>query len=272
MAILWRRFTSVLMIALGLLGLAACAAGAYAVWKVESRLQQANDRTFALVDRGLGAVEDRVRHTRQSVEKSRITTSEITHSLRDWATRKVEDRLVTQLEIEARTEKLAGQLLAADLWLDSSADSVRDFQQVLEVGRSLGAEVDPASLDDALETLASIRGRLQEAEQSVAEVRGFAIAVRGESDENRTARVLKLLARVLVTITEIGPRLERLADRVASARVDANEAKASTSAYILWTAIGCSGILAWIAAGQLALCVWGRQRWRRGATPADRTK
>ena len=43
---LFRRFTSVLMIALGLIGLAACAAGAYAVWKVEARLQQANDRAF----------------------------------------------------------------------------------------------------------------------------------------------------------------------------------------------------------------------------------
>jgi hypothetical protein len=178
---------------------------------------------------------------------------------------------VTQLEIEARTEKLAGQLLAANLWLDSSVDSVRDFQQVLEVGHSLGADVDPASLDDVLATLASVRGRLQEAEESVAGVRGFVTAVTGESDENRGARVLKLLARVLVTITEIGPRLERLADRVASARADAKEAKASTSSYILWTAIGCSGILAWIAAGQLALCVWGRQRWRRVATPLDRT-
>jgi len=261
-AMLFRRFTSILMIALGLLGLAACAAGVYAVWKVESRLQQANDRAFALVDRGLGAVEDRVRRTQERVEKSRITTNEITQSLKDWATRKVEDRLVTQLEIEARTEKLAGQLRVADLWLESSADSVRDFQQVLEVGRSLGAAVDPASLEEALSTLASVRGRLQEAEQSVAEVRGFATTMQGESGESRAARVLKLLARVLVTITEIGPRLERLADRISGTRADAAEAKAKTSTYILWTAIGCSAILAWIAAGQLALCVWGRHRWR----------
>ena len=169
-----------------------------------------------------------------------------------------------RLEIEARTEKLAGQLHAADVWIESSADSVRDFQQVLEVGRSLGAEVDPASLEEALATLTAVRGRLQEAEQSVAEVRGFATAVQGESGENRTARVLKLLARVLVTITEIGPRLERLADRVSGSRVDAREARAKTSTYILWTAIGCSAILAWIAAGQLALCRWGRNRWRPG--------
>jgi hypothetical protein len=68
---------------------------------------------------------------------------------------------------------------------------------------------------------------------------------------------------VLVTITEIGPRLGRLAGRIADTRADAQEAKAKTSDYILWAAIGCTVILAWIAAGQLALCVWGRNRWQR---------
>ena len=260
---LFRRVTAVLMLALGLLGLAACAAGGYAVWRAEARLQRANDRAFALVDRGLGAVEDRVRRTQQRVEQSRITTNEITQGLREWATREAKDRLVVQLEIETRTEKLAGQLHDAGLWLEASTDSVRDLQQALELGRSLGAEVDPASLEEVLETLVSIRSRLQEAEQSVDEVRGFATAVGGETDENRVARVLKLLARVVVTITEIAPRLDRLAARIADTRADAQQGKARTSSYILWTAIGCTVILAWIAAGQLALCVWGRNRWRR---------
>ena len=127
---------------------------------------------------------------------------------------------MARLDLETRTEKLAGQLHAADLWLEASTDSVRDIQQVLELGRSLGAEVDPASLEEALETLAGIRGQLQEAEQSVDEIRGFATAVGGESDENRVARVLKLLARVVVTITEIGPRLDRLAARISDTRAE----------------------------------------------------
>jgi hypothetical protein len=264
MAMLFRRFVATLMVALGLLGLAACAVGVYAVWKTEARLQQANDRAFALIDRGLGAVEDRVRRAQQRVEQSRITTSEITHGLRDWATKEAKDRLVAKLEIESRTEKLAGQLHAADLWVEDSTDSVRNAQKILELSQSLGAGVDPASLEEALGTIASIRGRLQEAEQSVAEVRGFATAVEGESDENRVVRVLKILARVVVTITDIGPRLHRLAARIADTRADAQATKARTSNYIYWAAIGCTVILAWIAAGQLALCVWGRNRWRKG--------
>ena len=257
-----RRFVATFMIVLGLLGLAACAVGVYTVWKAEVRLQRANDRAFALVDRGLEAVADRVRRTQQRVEQSRITTSEITHGLRNWATREAKDRLVAKLEIETRTEKLAGQLNAADQWLEASTDSVRDVQHALELGHSLGASVDPASLEEALATLASIRGRLQEAEQSVAEVRGFATVVAGENDENRVVRVLKIMARIIVTITDIGPRLERLATRIADAQADAKEAKTRTSNYLFWAAIGCTVILAWIAAGQLALCVLGVRRFR----------
>jgi hypothetical protein len=155
------------------------------------------------------------------------------------------------------------------LWIEDSADSVRDLREVLELSRSLGARVDPASLNQVLDTLASVRIRVQEAEQTVAEVRGFATAVGGESDENRAARVLKLLARVLVTIGEISPRLDSLAARISETRADAQQLKARTSSYILWAAVGCSVILAWIAAGQLALCVWGRNRWRR-MVPASR--
>jgi len=263
----FKRLVAFLAVALGLLGLGACAAGGYAVWRAEVRLQRANDWSFDLIDRGLGAVEDRVRRTQDRVDQSRITTSEITQNLRDWATRKTADRLVTRLEIAARSEQLAGQLHVADLWLASSADSVRDFQELLELGRSFGAEVDPAALDDVLATLASIRGQFHEAEQSVAEVREFARAVGGEADEHRVARVLKLVARVLVTITEIGPRLERLADRIADIRTNARKIQTKTSNRIRWTAVGCTLILVWIGAGQLALCLWGRRDWRR-RTPA----
>ncbi len=84
----------------------------------------------------------------------------------------------------------------------------------------------------------------------------------GESDENRVARVLKILARIIVTITDIGPRLDRLATRIADAQADAKVAKTRTSRYIFWAAIGCTVILAWIAAGQLALCVVGVRRFR----------
>lgn len=263
MTTLFRRIVAAPALAFGLLGLVVCAVGGYVVWTVEDRLQRANDRAFALIDRGLGTGEERVRRTRERVEQSRITTTEITQAFREWATRTAEERLVIQLEIEPRTEKLAGQLRAADLWLESSADSIRDVQEVLELARSLGARVEPASLEPALDTLALVRAEVQEAEQTIAEVREFETP---GLEENRAVRVLKLLARVLVTLSEAGPRLDRLSDRISEAQANSQQAQRKASSGILWAAVGCSVILAWFAAGQLGLCVWGRNCWGQGLT------
>lgn len=271
MTTLLRRLVSVLMLAAGLLGSAACAAATYAVWRVEVRLQQANDRAFDLIDRGLGAVEDRVRRVRERVEQSRITTGELSAKLRDWATRKAEERLVAKLEVERRAGQLEGQLRAADLWLESSEGSIRDAQGFLDLGRSLGADVDPGWLNEPLETLAAIRAKVREAEREAEEIREFA-SPEIEVDENRLARVLRLTARVVVTVTEISPRLDRFANRVSDVRADARGVQEQTSRRILWGAIGCTVVVVWVAAGQLALCVWGRRLLRRRPDPAPAAK
>ena len=203
-----KRVAAFLALVLGLLGVVACCAGVYAVWLVGSRLERANETVFAAIDRGLAAVEDRVRGVRQRVAESKITTSEVTQKLREWTTKKGKDRLVARFEVESRTEKLAGNLHMADVWLGTSAESVRDTQRLLELGQRLGAGADPASLDEVLERLLCARGKLQEAERAVVELREFATGNVGESEESRLARAAKILARILVTLGEVEPRLE----------------------------------------------------------------
>ena len=72
----------------------------------------------------------------------------------DWVRAPLRDALAARFDLETRTEKLSGLLRAADLWMEASTDSVQDIQQALELARSLGAEVDPASLNEAIVTLA----------------------------------------------------------------------------------------------------------------------
>src|SRR5438105_794586 len=113
------RVAGILAVVLGVLGVAGCAAGAYCVWLVASRLDRANDTVFEAIDRGLGAVQDRVPVVQQRVRDSKVTTAEITEAVRGWAGKKVQDRVVSELEIERRVEKLSGQLQAADLRLEA---------------------------------------------------------------------------------------------------------------------------------------------------------
>jgi hypothetical protein len=256
---LLKRIGALLALAFGFLGVIACMGGIYAVWVLASRLEQANDKVFATVDKGLASAQEWARRVQKRVQESRITTAEIDQKFRDWSVKKGRDRLVSQLEIESRAEKLAGHLQTADSWLETAAESIRGAEHVLEVGNSLGASVDPASLEDMLAKLEEIRSRLQQTERSVDRIREFAAGKEDESEASRLARITKLLGRTLLTITEIDTRLEDSIARLAELRTDAQHTQARTGHYILLATIACCLLLAWIAAGQAALCVFG---WR----------
>jgi hypothetical protein len=264
---LFHRASAILALALGVVGVAGCAAAAYGVWLVASRLHRANDQVFDAIDRGLGSVQDRLPLVQQRVRDSKITTAEITEAVGAWTAKKVQDRIVSQLEIESRTEKLSAQLQAAELRLDASTEVVLDVRRVIELGQNLGARVDPASTDEVLGLLASLRGTAQQAEQAVDGVRRFATPAAGESVEDRLARVAKVLARILLTLVEVDRRLDEFATRLAEVRGAARQSRARTSNYITLWSVVCYGLLAWVAAGQVALCHWGWSHCRRGRLP-----
>ncbi len=261
----FRRIAGLVALAMGLAGVVACGAGAYGVWRVQTRLDRANDKVFDGVDRGLSAAQNRIPVARERVRQAKITTDEVAEALRGWTTKQAQERVAAKLEIDSRAEKLAGHLHAVDLRLDASEMAVRDVRQLLELGQNLGADVDPASTDDVLELLAQVQGTLRETEQTVAEVRKFTDPNR-ESVEDRLARVVKLLARVVATFADIESRLDRCAARLAELRADAQRLHEKTSTRIWQGALGCYGLLAWMAAGQAALARWGWYRCFQGRT------
>ncbi|MBX9583715.1 MAG: hypothetical protein K2X87_25715 [Gemmataceae bacterium] len=215
-----RRPVGLLALVFGAVGAAGCAAGGYGVWRVWSRLDRANEALFAAVDRGLGAVEDRLPAVRQWVRESKLTAEVLAEAVRGWVGRKAQDRLVAELEVEARAERRAGRLAAADLRLVASADAVLDIRRLLEIGQGLGARVDPAVTDDVLERLAVLRAGVQQAGEAVEQVGRFAAPGEGPV-EDRLARAARLLALVLLTLTEVDRRLDEFAARLAEVRLDA---------------------------------------------------
>lgn len=263
-----KRVAAVLALVLGCAGFAGCLAGAYGVWLVQSRLERANDNVFDAVDRSLKVVQDRIPIVQKKVEDSKITTSEIKDALREWGAKKAKDRIVAKLQIESRTEKLSEHLRTADFRLEASREAVRDIQQVLEVSQSLGARVDPTSLDALLERLVSMQESLQQAERAVDGVRKFA-----EDDpvEDRLAQAAKLLARVLLMLSDVDERLDDFDARLSELRAQARQGNATTSHYIVSGAVVCYALLAWVGAGQAALIWLGWCCLRRRRLPAGPT-
>lgn len=267
----FHRAAGLLALAFGLVGVAGCAAGAYGVRLSWSRLDRANAKVFDAIDRGLGAVQDQVPTLRERVEDSKVTTAEITEAVQAWAAKKVRNQVVSELEVELRVERLAGHLQAAELRLDASTEAVLDVRRVIELGQSLGAGVDPASTDEMLELLAALRGEVHQAQQAVDEVRRFATPGPGESITDKLARVAKVLARILLTLSDVDRRLNQFAARLSDARADARQQKEQTTRYLLWGSVVCYGLLAWVAAGQVALarCGWRCCRRRRSTRPDE---
>src|SRR5262245_24245337 len=94
------RLVGLLALALGLVGVTACAAGAYGVWKVQSRLNRANEKVFAAVDHGFAAAQERVPTVQERVKQAKITTDDLSDALRDWTKREARERVTAKLEID----------------------------------------------------------------------------------------------------------------------------------------------------------------------------
>ncbi len=263
-----RRAAGIIALAFGVIGVAGCAAGAYGVWLLAARLDRANDKVFDAIDRGLGAVEDRLPAVQRRVKDAKITTAEISDTVQTWATKKVRDRVVSELEVESRVEKLSGHLQTADVRLEASTESVLEVRRMIELGQSLGARVDPASMDQVLELLAALQAQVQQAEQAVDEVRKFATPAPGETIEDRVLRIAKVMARLLLTLSDVDRRIDHFAARLSEVRADARQLKERTSRYILLGSVVCYALLAWAAAGQIALGRCGWRLCRRGRSPA----
>ena len=259
---LFKRVAAVLALVFGSTGMAGCLAGAYGVWLVESRLDQANDKLFEAVDRRLEVVQDRIPIVQQRVRESKVTITDVTQAVLEWGAKKGQDRMVAQLQIESRTEKLSEHLRTADLRLEASREAVRDVRQVLEISQSLGAKVGPTSMDVVQERLVSLQETLQQAERAVDGVRKFATPG-GDPVEDRPGQVANLLARILLTLSEVDRRLDDFTARLSEVRAEVRQGKARSSHYIVLGAVVFYGLLAWVGAGQAALSWWGWSCFRR---------
>jgi hypothetical protein len=257
----FKRVVALLALILGASGMVACLAGSYAVFVLASGLHQANDSTFAMLDLGLTAAQARVRGLQQRAQRTQITATELAQHLQDWGTRKAKDELLARLELERRADKLEGQLDTVESWLATAIESTRSVQQVLELSQRAGAPVEPASLDGVLARLTSLSSTMQQTAGVLDEIRRFTTSKEAEAEENRLQRARRLIARVLATLGDLETRLDELPPRLVELQTDIQQAQARVSqAIVRLTVAGCL-VLAWIAAGQAALGLWGWKGW-----------
>lgn len=267
-----KRLLGLLAAILGFVGVLVGVAGVPATVSLGSRVNRANDRAFTLVDGALVAAQDRVLTAKSYVHASRITAADFKQAVKECASRQISQEIVSRLQIEDRAEKLSLTLQQAGTCLDTSATLVRGVQQSLELASSLGIPADATVVEAVPEKLLELKGRLQQATETVDRIRESVAAVTiEEPPEDRLARAIQLAAGVVATLGEIDTRLEGLADWLAQKRVAMEQQRARMHTYIVIAVILVLLLFAWWAAGQVALCVYG-WRCRCNARACDRLR
>jgi flagellin-like hook-associated protein FlgL len=251
---LGQRIFWLFAILFGSVGCVVCVAAIVSGYRVSHRLGQATESVFQKIDASLVSVGKRMARTQQRVNSSKISSEEIVDALKDWTRREAGDRLAIRLETAEKTERIGATLQQADDWLEISQSSVNLVQHALSIGRQSGAPVETPSVDALLEEIESLRQQLTEATELVARIHQRTTDSQDEKTPGeRIEQAVQLTLRVVATLGSLDARLETFEKRLSQARDNLQGVESKTHRRLRVVTVCVILLLAWMAAGQMAL-------------------
>lgn len=241
---------------LGLVGGIFCLVCLFGVWYLGARVTRTTEKIFDQIGHSLTLVQERVLETQQRVSQSKLTTKDIVQSLKVRAAEETRERLFEQLNLEGKAEQLATGLRQADQWLETSEDTLKRVQQILDFGSTLGAPMEVDRISHLLERLDLLRLQLRESLVAVDEVRVHAA---DNSLKARFDKALQLVKRVALALGEVDIRLGKLVTRLTELQANTQYQQAKILRWVTLAKVTASFFILWMGAGQVLLCLQG---WR----------
>jgi len=153
-------------------------------------------------------------------------------------------------------------LRQAELMLELSHETAVHVRQALEVGAEFGFSLNTDAVDPLIERLADIKVDLsrsidtaQRLGQHMGESRD------DESVATRAKQAATIVARLLTTFGKVDSRLASFQGRVTHAQNAIGDLNAKTHTRVVAVAVCVTLFLLWMAAGQLCLWRWARNRY-----------
>lgn len=259
----WNRTSALLAICLGAVGIAVCIVIAIGLWYLASRLTTVNDTAFDAIDKALTAVVDRTLDAGKSVQESKITAESIGETLRNRTLDKAAERLSSRLELEEKSKRLLSGIQQADHGLDVAAASMEVLQNALELGGSLGVPLDGSLVASLTDRIATLRAELQEATDTINGIsEGVAELAEGDIALERKQQVVQLALRVALSLGEIDSRINSAASALSDTQATAKKVRAKMHSQILFGKTVFLLLIAWMAAGQVALLRQGMKNYQ----------
>jgi hypothetical protein len=252
-------------IVFGCIGIAVCVAAMIILWVASTRLGRATDAVFSKIDHALAAVRQRVVQTETRIAAATSSAEELGDTLREWTKQEPAQRLAFQLSITERSERLAAVLRQADDSLEIAASSIGLVQDMLSIAGSTGAPTDKTLVDRLMDEIVSLRTRLGEANDYVAQIQDrFSDAAEERSLEERFDTAASFVLRTVAVLGTLEPRLVAFADSLTSAESKMQSLGERTRSWIMVITVGITLLILLMGAGQVAL--W-RVAWNAGAWP-----
>jgi uncharacterized membrane protein YiaA len=263
----FKQSLNVLALILGIVGFVGCIAAIVGVWIGCARLSQTTENLFGKIDQTFIVVRERISRTTERVQKSKITTESIEQALRDWSKREASQRLASLPAIKEKAERLAGIMEQADHLLELSASSTEVAQDILSMGTATGAPMTTEPADRLLEEIGALRSQLAQARELVERIGGLTAEAREEKIlEERIYQCVKLSLRLVATLSSLDTQLEKIEGKVSDIQEKVHSFETKTLRRILLISICISLVIAWMATGQVFLCLHGWKSLSEGRT------
>jgi chromosome segregation ATPase len=262
-----RRVAGVLALLFGLVGVAACLAGAAGIAIAASRAQRLNATVFAQLDEWTMQIDGRVEQARVAAETTHGVTEELAETLRSAAAEAIESRVESQPRVEELERRLSGAMSEATGMLEASAAGAELFERFVRVWGEYAA-ARPQAAERSAELLAAIQGSQQAIEQAtgmLADLQSRLDSVRGgEGTDEDSQRILKLAGGILMRLEVVQQQLRAFRERLQAMRDALDELRATVQGRIRLTAMLSGLVLFWFGLGQWFLAAAG-WRWLRGS-------
>ena len=251
------QLSKLILLLLGAIGTVGCLSGVVGVWVVHARTLSITDDVFQKADESVTFVEQKLDRVNERVAAARITSEEVKDAISEWAKDKALEQIELPEELRLKAERLESSLAQVDGWLETAEASVELSTQVLAIVQAEGLSSEQTqSLDQIATEVTALRREFERIRQFVGRVADPDSSLVAELEEELAElKPWQILVRVVATLGDIESRIQVLDSRVGELHGELREIKQSVQSWVFVTALSCSFLLLWMAAGQAALCL-----------------
>ncbi len=269
---LGKRLSGLILVGLGVIGMAVCLAAIAGLWISAAHLQRINSRLFRQVDQLIVKVAQRAAQAGDAVGGTRELVQALKRTLKESAGELLAGRVASLPEIENIERRLASAMERTDDLLEVSASTAELLEQLLAAVGAIAPErsIDRQGSSDLTAAIRSTRESLANASERLADVRRRLAEIRQKRGVDvNLSEIAKLSLGVIAKLDVVQAQIAAFRSRLDETKSRSAQLQERIRRWILAGECLILLLIAWVGAGQFCLLLQGRRLLRPPASPAS---